>query len=72
MSKTLEDLIHHIFSSWDKPYGETVKIVRDVISFELKLDGRKSTQEECEDYTKTNPGVLRIEDLSGNVIWKPS
>lgn len=59
----------HLHRDMMKPHGEVVTVFRSNISFEMKLNGIRSVEEECSSYAETNPGTVRIENSSGTTIW---
>jgi hypothetical protein len=55
--------------SGEQATGETVIFFRAEGFYPLTLSGKVPTAKECADHAELNPGTLRIEDLSGNVLW---
>lgn len=51
------------------PFGETVIFIRDGMFYPITLSGTKPVAEECADHARLNPGTLRIETMSGEVLW---
>ncbi len=54
-----------------KPTGEIVLFFRDDHFYPVQLSGTKSTADEVPDHVALNPGTLRVEALSGEVLWPP-
>jgi hypothetical protein len=48
---------------------ETVIFFREGMFYPITLSGTKPVADEVADHAALNPGTLRIEDLSGNVLW---
>lgn len=49
--------------------AQTVIFFREDIFYPITLSGVVPVAKECADHAAINPGTLRIEDMSGNVIW---
>jgi hypothetical protein len=49
--------------------GEVVLFFREGMFYPVQLSGLKPSAVEAADHAALNPGTLRIEDLSGNVLW---
>lgn len=56
-------------SAHSQPHGETVIFFRDDMFYPVTLSGKVSTVKECADHAALNPGTLRIESLTGDVLW---
>lgn len=52
-----------------QPTGDVVIFVREEGFYPLQLSGLKPTAQEAAEHAACNPGTLRIEDMSGKVIW---
>lgn len=52
-----------------QPTGEVVIFVRQEGFYPIQLSGLKPSAEEAAEHAACNPGTLRIEDMSGKVIW---
>lgn len=52
-----------------KPRGEIVIFIRKDIFYTVQLSGHKPTIEECADHAERNPGTIRIESMTGEVLW---
>ena len=49
--------------------AQTVIFFRKDMFYPVTLSGVVPVAKECADHAALNPGTLRIEDMSGNVIW---
>ncbi|KQN12033.1 hypothetical protein [Sphingomonas sp. Leaf28] len=49
--------------------GQTVIFFRAECFYPLILSEKVPTAKEFADHAALNPGTMRIEDMSGNVIW---
>lgn len=54
-----------------EPSGEVVLFFREGGFYPVQLSGMKATAEEVPDHVAINPGTVRVESLSGEVIWPP-
>ncbi|KQM37960.1 hypothetical protein [Sphingomonas sp. Leaf10] len=52
------------------PAGITAIFFREGMFYPVKFMGSKSPADEAADHAALNPGTMRIEDTSGNVLWK--
>jgi hypothetical protein len=52
-----------------EPTGEIVTFVRKEGSYPIQLWGDKPSAVEAAEHAALNPGTVRIEDASGNVLW---
>lgn len=50
--------------------GETVIFFREDCFYPVTLSGTKPTAEEIVDHANLNPGTIRIESMSGKVLWE--
>lgn len=49
--------------------GETVIFFRENMFYPIQLSGLKPSAEEAADHAACNPGTLRIESLTGELLW---
>ncbi len=49
--------------------GETVIFFRENMFYPIQLSGLKPSAEEAAEHAACNPGTLRIESLTGEVLW---
>lgn len=49
--------------------GETVIFFRENMFYPIQLSGLKPSAEEAAEHAAWNPGTLRIESLTGEVLW---
>ncbi len=56
-------------SGYSQPHGETVIFFRDDMFYPVTLSGKVPTAKEYADHAALNPGTLRIESLTGDVLW---
>ncbi|WP_181008471.1 hypothetical protein [Sphingomonas montanisoli] len=48
---------------------ELVIFFREGCFYPVALSGTKPASEEIPEHVALNPGTLRVEDLSGNILW---
>lgn len=51
------------------PTGEIVIFVRENMFYPIQLSGLKPSAEEAAEHAACNPGTLRVETLTGEVLW---
>ena len=53
-----------------KPHGIIAIFFREDRFYPIQFMGLKPAREEAEDHAVLNPGVTRIEDTHGRILWK--